>query len=109
MDPNQIALVMSLLHAHVSDKRYVHWVRPYSTLRQVKCVDGSKHTSVVVTSGHYKAKPNCRSLRNALRLVCKFEDISPLYFLEPPMSAAPRRWSEDGEIIPLRWRRLEFF
>lgn len=101
MDDNDKAYVVALVYAYVRNSpEYASWVPSYSTLRASR---------VVTVGGHFRQKALYRHLLKALPLVCKFEDLSLRGTLVPPPRAARRRWDENGAIIPMEFRTLEFF
>ena len=102
MDEHQKALVLSLVHAHVSDrKEYTSWVPAYSCVRE--------RGGVVRVAGHFRRQALYRRMLSALRCTCRFQDVSRLPPLCAPPRAARRRWDEHGHIIPVKDRKLEFF
>ena len=125
------ATVLSLVHAHVSNKpEYSSWVSSYSTIRKAPKVpippatpqaaallagDGwrrrtyTPHCYMLRIGGHYRRKALYRKLLQSLKCTCKFEDVSQVVYMTPPLRAARRRWDEDGAIIPVAERQLEWF
>lgn len=104
MDDHEKALAIALVHAHLGQPQYHSWISSYKSIRGTR-----KHPEIVYVGGHYRAKAPYKSVRSALRCTTRFDDLTELKYLTPPMSAAMQRWTEDGQIVSMRNRSLEFF
>ena len=98
-----IALVHAWLIEH--PEYYCSYVRPYTQLRW--CQNPPRMLACKV-GGHWRRLADWASVLPALRRTCKFEVLAQPRYLSAPLSVTKERWSEDGEIIPRRYRVYVF-
>ena len=98
---------LSLVRAHLlHDPHYMSWVPSYTTIRWTR-----KRAHSVKVGGHYRRKALYARMLAALNATCKLQEL--VYPLDatrigPPPNAFKERWSQDGHIIPLRERQLQW-
>ena len=96
-----VALVYAWLMNH--PEYYSTYVAPYTQFRY--CHDGPSPTVCsIMVGGHYRRSAAYKNLVPALGCVCRFERLSVPRGLGTPIVAFRRRWEEDGQIIPIRYR-----
>lgn len=109
IDENRAAYCVSLIYAWLMNhpEYYSTYVQPYTQLRY--CHDGVTPTVCAVkVGGHYRRRAAYKNLIPALGSVCKFERLCVPRGLGTPLIAYRTRWEEDGSIIPLRYRQLQW-
>ena len=96
-----IALVYGWLMDH--PEYYCQWVNPYV---QIRWSPSNKAPVARRIGGHWRRGALFAKLPSALRCTCKFELLIPPRYLGPPQIPYRERWTEEGEIIPRRYRAL---
>ena len=82
---------------------YSQWVNPYTQIRFSKA---EKKSIACKIGGHWRREPLYGGLPRALRCVCQFETLSKPVYLGTPVRPCIERWTEDGTLIPRKYRVL---
>lgn len=98
-----ISLVYAWLLEH--PEHYCSYVRPYTQLRWCPTRESVLACRV---GGHWRRLADWASLLPALRCTCKFEVLAKPRYMSTPLGVAKGRWTEDGGMIPRKYRVYVF-